>query len=174
MLPSLPQVEIRATAGRKRTLLGLMRRAHLAHVRRVAQGAQREAPDLLRKFVLPRGTIPLLAFQSAARSMLAEAESWKDVMVRHGLSETLLQSLHQSLEHFDRAIERGIEAHRTHVGATAGLDEAGDDLVRIVRVLDPLNRFRFAEAPDVLAEWASFSHVVATPRPQAKDASSAA
>ena len=157
-------LEVHATAERKRNLLRMMRRAHLAHLKRVARVARREAPELAGKFVLPRGTIPYRDFQSAARSMLAEAQTQRDVMVRHGLTETILQSLEQSLEEFDQAVERGIDAHRMQVGASAGLDEVGDEVVRIVGLMDPLNRYRFANAPGVLAEWASISHVVSMPR----------
>jgi hypothetical protein len=166
--------EVHATAGQKRTLLRVMRRAHVAHLRYVARVAQREAAGLVEKFVLPRGSIPLLAFRSAARTMLAEAERSRDLMVRHGLADTMFQSLQQSLEEFDRAIEQGNEAHRRQVGASAGLDKVGDEIVRIVGILDPLNRFRFANAPELLVEWASASHVVAIPRPAAGEEAPAA
>jgi hypothetical protein len=161
--------EVHAAADRKRTLLRMMRRAHLAHLRHVARAAQPEAAGLGEQFVLPRGSIPLLVFQSAARGMIQEAERSRDLLVRHGLADTLFESLQQSLADFDRAIEQGIEARRRQVGASAGLDEVGDEIVRIVGILEPLNRFRFANAPELLVAWASASHVVATPRPAGEE-----
>lgn len=157
-------LEVRSAAARKRDLRRTMRRAHLAHLIRVARIAERDLPELREKFVLRRGTIPYLIFQSAARCMAAEAESWKEVMVKHGLTDTMLQSLAQSLDEFDQAVERGIEGRRAHVGASAGLDVVADEVILIVKAMDGLNRFRFANQPELLASWESASNVVAMSR----------
>ena len=37
--------------------------------------------------------------------------------------------------------------------------------VQVVKLMDGLNRFRFAKDPELLAAWASASNVLATPRP---------
>jgi len=39
-----------------------------------------------------------------------------------------------------------------------------DEVVEIVRVIDGLNRFRFAGEPDLLAAWRAASNVVGPPR----------
>lgn len=51
-------LEVRAAATRKRDLRRTLRRAHLAHLRRVARIAERELPGLRQKLVVQRGTIP--------------------------------------------------------------------------------------------------------------------
>jgi hypothetical protein len=80
-------------------------------------------------------------------------------MVRSGLADTVLQSLRRLLEEFDRAMDQGIDARRLQVESSAGLDQAGRKVVRIVRALDPLNHYGFARAPALLAGWTSASHV---------------
>jgi hypothetical protein len=96
--------------------------------------------------------------------MAVEAESRRELLVRHGLVETVLQSLAQSLDELDRAVEQAIAGRRAHVGASACLDNVADEVVLIVKVMDGFNRVRFANEPGLLAEWASLSSVVATPR----------
>jgi hypothetical protein len=157
-------VEVRAASARKRDLQRAMRRRQLVHLARAAHRTAKELPELAQKFALPRDPIPYLAFTILARSMVAEAQRQKELLVRHGLVERVLDSLGQSLDQFDRAVEQGSEGRRVHIGAGANLDVAADEIVQIVKVIDGLNRFRFAEDPDLLAGWRSASNVFGPPR----------
>jgi hypothetical protein len=40
-----------------------------------------------------------------------------------------------------------------------------DEVIQVVKVMNGLNRFRFANDPESLAAWESASNTVATPRP---------
>ena len=55
---------------------------------------------------------------------------------------------------------QGAEGRRMHIGAGVELDVVADEVVEIVRVIDGLNRFRFAGDPDLLAAWRAASNVV--------------
>ena len=59
---------------------------------------------------------------------------------------------------------RGTDGRREHVGASAELDTVGDELVQIVRVMDGLNRVRFANDSASLAAWESASNTVGPAR----------
>ena len=65
----------------------------------------------------------------------------------------------RNVKQFDQTIEQSTEARRGHVGASAELDAIGDQIVHLGNVMDGLNRDRFAEMPEVLAEWTSASNV---------------
>jgi hypothetical protein len=71
-------------------------------------------------------------------------------------------------------VEQGDRGRWSHVGASAELDEVGDEVVRVVKALDALNLFRFVHDSELLASWKSVSNVLATPRPAAGDVSPAA
>jgi hypothetical protein len=62
-----------------------------------------------------------VAFRSAARAMYEEAQSHKEVLVKHGLSESVLVEFGKMLDEFDAAVRLGTEgqddAHRCHAGA---------------------------------------------------------
>lgn len=162
-------LEVNQATARKRHLQGTMRRAHLAHLRHVARMAERDLPELGQKFVLRRGTIPYRTFRTAARGMAAEAESRKEVLMQHGLADTVLKSLTQALDEFDLAVRQGNRGRLIHVGASADLDRVADEVVLIVKAMDGPNRLRFTHQSELLAAWESASHVVAAPRsaPQA-------
>jgi hypothetical protein len=76
----------------------------------------------------------------------------------------VLESLTQVLDQFDAAMERGAQGRRAHVGASAELRDVAEDLVQIVHSMDGVNRLRFANGADLLAEWESASNILATPR----------
>jgi hypothetical protein len=153
-------LEVRTATARKRDLRRTMKRAHLGHLASVAEVASREVPELAQKFVLPRRANTYLAFRTAARGMEAEAASRKEVLVKHGLAETVLQSLVQALTEFDAVVEQGSQGRLAHVGASAELDTVADEVVQVVKVMDGLNRFRFANDPEALAAWESSSNAV--------------
>jgi hypothetical protein len=158
-------LEARVATARKRDLRRTMKQAHLGHIASVAEAASREEPELAQKFVLPRRANSYLAFRTAARGMEAEAENRKELLVKHGLSEPVLQALAVALDQFDTVVEQGSHGRLAHVGASAELDTVADEVMQVVKVMNGLNRFRFANAPESLAAWESASNTVATPRP---------
>ena len=152
---------VRAATTHKRELMGKMRRAHLTHLARIAEEAGSELPELPQKFQLKPGKGSYRAFRTAARGMQVEAHGLRHELVKHGLVEPLLDDLGRLLDEFDAVVERGQEARRVHVGASAQLKVVADEVVRLVKALGGLNRYRFANEPDLLAQWESASSVVA-------------
>jgi hypothetical protein len=158
--------EVHAATARKRELRRLMRAAHLNHVISVAQIASIEEPELLEKFDFPPDATSYLAFQNAAGGMAAEAESRKELLLKHGLSEDVLAGLKATLDQFQGAVEQGAAGRLAHVQASAELILIATDITQVVQVMNGMVRIRQASQPDVLAAWASASSVVATPRPE--------
>ena len=157
-------LEVRFSTEQKRDLRRQMRRGELAHLSGVADIASADLPELAQKFALAPSRSPYLAFRTAARSMAAEAEARKELLVKNGLAETVLESLTGALDEFDHAIERGNEGRRQHVGASAELDTVSDELLQIVRMMDGLNRVRFASDSESLAAWESASNTLGPAR----------
>jgi hypothetical protein len=155
---------VRSATSQKRALRRKMRRTQLVHLARVAESAAVEIPEIAQKFRLVREAVPYLAFRTAARGMLAEAESQKELLVKHGLLDASVQSLSQSLSQFEQAVEQGTAGRRTHVGASAELEVLAEELVQIVRLMDGTNRFRFAEDAEALAAWESAINTFAPSR----------
>ena len=158
--------EVSDATARKRDLRRTMLRAHLDHLTSVAQVAATEDPELAQKLSFPSDArTTYLSFRAAASSMAAEAESRKDLLIRHGLSEDALSGLMTSLDEFETAVEQGSAGRLTRVGATAELVTVADEVVQVVKVMNGLVRLKFASQPNVLAAWESASNVFATPQP---------
>jgi hypothetical protein len=162
--------DVRSATQQKIKLRKLIRRSHLVHLTSVAE-AVKEAPELAGKFALDPRTLPYMAFRTSAGGMAAEAEGQKEVLVKHGLAESVLESLVQALAQFDQAVERSTNGRTAHVGASAELDVVSEDVVHIVRVMDGLNRSRFAEDRESLAAWDSVSNTFGPVHPSEKPTS---
>jgi len=166
--------EVRAASARKRDLRRSIRQRQLVHVARAAQRAAREVPGLAQKFALAREPIPYLTFRTLASTIVAEAQKQKELLVKHGLVERVLDSLTEELKEFDQVMGEGAEGRRMHIGAGVELDVVADEVVEIVRVIDGLNRFRFAGDPDLFAAWRAASNVVGPPKAAEKTTGPAA
>ena len=99
----------------KMNLRRRIRTAQLDHLVSVARFASREVPELTRKFRLGRGQMPNLEFRTVARGLMAEAESQKDVLVKHGLDETVLASLAASLDELAPVRSKELMKHRCSI-----------------------------------------------------------
>jgi hypothetical protein len=53
--------------------------------------------------------------------MEAEGQARKELLVKHGLVETVLEDFTRALGQFDAAVESGAEGRAAHVGASAEL-----------------------------------------------------
>jgi len=157
--------DVSAAAERKLELRRSLQHAHLVHIAEVGKAAAREEPELNQKFVFRPGTRAYLAFRTAARGMAAEAQTHKDLLVKHGLAESVLENFLHALDQFDEAVEQGLEGRRAHVGASAELKSVADEIVQVVRVMDGLNRYRFMNDTEALAAWESASNVAGPTRP---------
>lgn len=124
--------------------------AHLIRLARVA-AAHEEIADL--RFRVVFGVGSLGDYWTAARAAVATALTYRAVLLRYGMPEALLEDLTLDLDRCEAA-----QKHRTNALATctrvhADLRDRGREAVQGIRHLDALNRIRFANDPERLAEW---------------------
>lgn len=158
-------IQSRTATLRKQELRRSMKQAQIKHLASVAKVASEEIPGFVQKFVLPKQTNSYLAFLTAARGMEAETVSRKELLAKHGLSETVLQGLTEALNEFEAVSNQGSQGRAAHIAASFELDAVADEVVQVVKVMDGLNRFRFARDGELLRSWEAASDIVATPQP---------
>ncbi|MEO7987868.1 MAG: hypothetical protein ABI766_15185, partial [Gemmatimonadales bacterium] len=71
------------------------------------------------------------------------------------------EDLTAAVDEFDASVDATNDGLLDHVSARAELKAASDEVVRLVGMLDGLNRYRFDREPQLLAAWESARHVVA-------------
>jgi hypothetical protein len=158
-------IHVRAASERKQELRRAMLAVPIAHLAEVGRAAAREEHELGKTFRFKPGASTFLAFRTAARGMAAAAETHKEVLLKHGLSQSVLDQFVRMLDQFDEAVALGNDGRTAHVGATVELRMVSSEIVRAVRVMNGRNRQRFAEDGQLLGSWISASTVLGTPRP---------
>ena len=156
-------LEVRIASRRKRELRKAIIKGHLTHLMGVAQGAEKAVPGITQRFRISLLGTTYLSFRAAARGMLAEATTRKDTLMQFGLSVTVLDALATALDQFDAVVKQGVDGRRGHTGATQDLAAVADEVIQIVRVMDGLNRVRFADDEELLPAWEKASAVYADP-----------
>jgi hypothetical protein len=156
--------EVHAASARRKELKRSIRWSLLLHLTGVAERAGKEVPELIQKFDLPRVPNRNLGFSTVARAMLDEAQRHKDVLIKYGLVEQVLESLSESLDQFDEVGQHGAEGRRVHIGARANLEVVADEVVQIASILDGYNRYRFITQPELLAAWIAARNIRAADR----------
>lgn len=99
-----------------------------------------------------------------ARTAHAEALPIKAEFTKRGMRIDFLEVLQAGADAIELALARRSEQTRTHVNATATIDDMIEGGVRIVRELDAIMRNAFADDPGRLAAWESASRVERAPR----------
>lgn len=163
------QVDSRASASRKRELRRDMLAVPIAHLARIGALAAREQHELGKTFLFKPTAGTFVAFQSAARQMLEQAQANKEVLVKHGLSESVLVEFGKQVDEFDASVTLGSQGRTVHTAATRELDALTKEVRRIVRAMDARNRQRFQKDRKALEQWVSARTILGTPRGSATE-----
>jgi hypothetical protein len=150
---------VRRKAIRRRIQHGLLR-----HLVTVAQDAAAEKPALTDKFGLPVANASNKAFSTVTRKLLEYGVAEKELLVKHGLSDKLLDDLRAAADDFDASLEETTGGLHDHVLARAELDGLSDEIMLLVGMMDGINRYRFEREPELLVAWDMAKHVVAGPQ----------
>jgi len=156
-------IQVRSASARKQELRREMLAVGIAHLAEVGRAAAKEDHELGKMFQFKPTAETFLAFRTAARSMAAAAQEHRDVLLKYGLSQSVLDEFLQKLDQFDAAIALGNEGRTAHIGATREIGSVAREIVRVVRLMDGRSRQRFAGQEQLLGSWISASTVLGTP-----------
>jgi hypothetical protein len=142
------------------------RRLHhelLPHLVTVAEAASAEQPALT-EVRIPKSNVSNEIYGTLARNLLELGKAQRELLMKHGLAEKLLDDLTVAVETFDATVAESNEARREHVGARAEMEAVSDQVMKLVDRLDGLNRYRFGGNAELKAAWQSARRVVQGPR----------
>jgi hypothetical protein len=148
---------------RRREVRRRLREGLLRHLVTIGQDAAAEQPQLLEMFRLPAHNITNGAFQNLSRKLLEQGVAQKELLVKHGLSDTLLDDLTAAVGEFDASVAETNGGLNDHVLAGAELRRVSDEITQLVAMMDGVNRYRFEREPQLLVAWESAKHVVTGP-----------
>jgi hypothetical protein len=125
----------------------------------LARAASREDPELSAGITrLPmHGSHQELLTKSRVAAATAAAK--RDILVRYGLPDGVLESLDSSLDQFEKVINDRNAGRAAHVGARADLSSVEAEIMVAVRRLDAISRYRFRNDAELLAAYKSARNV---------------
>jgi hypothetical protein len=130
-------------------------REHLLVLARVADLAALDQPGLDERLTPPAMGVSHKAFLTASRVALGQVGAQRDLFLQHGMPATLLEELAALVDQYEGAVNEKNAAASAHVGANADLEAVAGDILRVVQLLDRLNRVRFRKNGELLAAWKS-------------------
>ena len=152
ILASRAATEMRAEVRRA------LRSKLLLYLSAVGGVAANENAELGAQFRLPR-VGPNQTFVTMARGMLEKATTHKDLLVKRGMTDTLLTDIAAAIEEFEQTLEATRAGRRAHVGASADLRAVMTEVSEQVKVLDGIVRYRFGDNAELMGAWASVHNV---------------
>jgi hypothetical protein len=131
----------------------------MRHLVQVAEVAAKGEPALAGLFVMAPRHAPHRTFLTSAKGLLAAATAHEATLVPLGLGEGFVAEFRVGITAFEELSEEVHAGRRDHVGARAELAAIAEAISDLARLLDGLNRARYAEQPDLLAAWESARNV---------------
>jgi len=161
-------VATRSTSNHRKTLRRALQSKLLLYLRAVGVVAPKENAELAMQFQVPPSNASNQALLTMARGMLEKATAHKDVLVKRGMSEQLLDDLAKTLGEFEQTIEATRAGRREHIGASADLEAVAAEIAEQVRLLDGLVRYRFGDDAELMGAWASARNVLGPFKPKSE------
>jgi hypothetical protein len=135
----------------------------LSYLRALGGLGELESGEPAVQFQVPPSNSRHQALLTAGRDMLAKAQGQKDVLLGRGMPPTLLDDLAAALGGLEQTIEATRAGRRDHpslrsgqvLGASADLKAVGVEIVKQIRALDGMVRYRFGDDAELMGAWRS-------------------
>ena len=90
-----------------------------------------------------------------SRAILERATAQKELLVKLGMSEQVLDELATALGQYEDTLQATSAGRREHVGAGADLKTVASDISQQLRLLDKVVRYRFGDNAELMGAWES-------------------
>ena len=115
--------------------------------------------DLAEQFRMPPADATHQGLLTMSRAILERATAEKELLVKLGMSEQVLDELATALGEYEQTLEATSAGRRAHVGARGDLQTVGTEISEQLRLLDKLVRYRFGDNSELMTAWKSARNV---------------
>lgn len=145
----------------------------LRAINRTARAMARRLPGVSEKFRMPYNASDL-AFLSAARAVVTDAEPLVAEFVKYSLTADFLDDLRADIAAFEAALDERDTASKSVADTNRVIDQHIDEGLDAVRDLDALIRNKYRRDARTLGAWETASHVERAARAASATATPAA
>ena len=115
--------------------------------------------ELAEQFRMPPPNTTHQGLLTMSRAILERATAQKELLVKLGMSEQVLDELTAALGQYEDTLQATSAGRREHVGARADLKVVAADISKQLRLLDKVVRYRFGDNAERMGAWESARNV---------------
>src|SRR5690349_17387075 len=131
----------------------------LGYLSAVGAVAATQNAELAEQFRMPPPNATHQALLTMSRAILEKATAQKELLVKLGMSEPVLDELTTALGQYEDTLQATSGGRREHVGARADLKAVAADISKQLRLLDKVVRYRFGGNAELMGAWESARNV---------------
>ena len=115
--------------------------------------------ELAEQFRMPSANSTHQALLTRSRAILERATAQKELLVKLGMSEQVLDELTTALGQYEDTLQATSAGRREHVGARADLRAVATAISKQIRLLDKVVQYRFGDNAELMGAWESARNV---------------
>ena len=131
----------------------------LGYLSAVGAVAGTQNAELAEQFRMPSLNSSHQALLTMSRAILERATAQKELLVKLGMSEQVLDELATALGQYEDTLQATSAGRREHVGASADLEAVATEITKQLRLLDKVVRYRFGDNAELMGAWESARNV---------------
>ncbi|MEO8453162.1 MAG: hypothetical protein ABI647_25460 [Gemmatimonadota bacterium] len=154
----------RAATQHRKELKHVMRSEALTHLVRIGKAAAKEKSELATRVRVPLARSNEVDFLTTAQTIAAEAAANRELFVKYGMVDGVLDTLNKQLEEYGRLVVAGDAGRAAHTGARTEAKALKSAVIAKVKQIEGMLVLQFRENPNLLGAWKSARNV-AWPEP---------
>jgi len=151
--------EARAATKQRQELRRALQPRILGYLSVVGAVAGQQNAELAEQFRMPPANASHQALLTMSRAILEQATAQKELLVKLGMSEQVLEELSTALGQYEQSLEATSAGRRAHVGARADLKTVATEIKEQLRLLDKVVQYRFGDNSELMGAWESARNV---------------
>ena len=149
----------RSAAKQRHELRRALQPRILGYLSAVGAVAATQNAELAEQFRMPTTGGTNQELLTMSRAILEKATPQKELLVKLGMSEQVLDELATALGQYEDTLQATSAGRREHVGANADLRAVGTEVSKQLRLLDKVVRYRFGDNAELMGAWESARNV---------------
>ena len=149
----------RAAVKQRQALRRALQPRILGYLSAVGAVAATQNAEIGEQFRMPPSTTTHQELLTMSRAILERATAQKELLVKLGMSEQVLDELATALGQYEDTLQATSAGRREHVGAGADLKAVATEITTQLRLLDKVVRYRFGDNAELMEAWESARNV---------------
>ena len=150
---------VRSATKQRQALRRTLQPKILGYLSVVGAVATTQDAELAEQFRMPPANATHQELLTMSRAILEKATAQKELLVKLGMSEHVLEELATALGEYEQTLEATHAGRAEHVGARIDLKAVAAEISKQVRLLDKVVRYRFGDNPELMGAWESARNV---------------